>query len=284
MNTFLQHLRDPEYMHVLLNPLPVYGLTFGTLALVLALFLRNYRVSVAALVLVFVGAISAWPVYQYGESAYDRVKSMSDAPGEQWLDEHMARGEKMIWLFYVLAGVAAIGVGAVLKWPRTSFPITVGTLVLAGVTLGTGGYISYAGGHVRHREFRFEAPPPPRMAEHHHEEKQPGAETHEHAAEQKPAESAQPQTEHARHEQMQQPQQPGDEKAKTEEEQKQLEASRLQLEASRLQLEASRKQLEAAGGASPAANASGSPGASLTPQPSPEQHKHDEHQHDEHKP
>ena len=164
MNTFFQHLRDPEYMHVLLNPLPVYGLAFGTLALALALFLRNYRVTVAALVLVFVGAISAWPVYQYGESAYDRVKSMSDAPGEQWLDEHMARGEKMIWLFYVLAAVAAIGVGAVLKWPRTSFAITVGTLVLSGVTLGTGGYIAYAGGHVRHREFRFEAPPPPRMA------------------------------------------------------------------------------------------------------------------------
>ena len=170
MNTFLQHLRDAEYMHVLLNPLPVYGLAFGTLALALALFLQNYRVSVAALVLVFVGAISAWPVYQYGESAYDRVKSMSDAPGEQWLDEHMARGEQMIWLFYVLAGVAAIGVGAVLKWPRTSFPITVVTLVLAGVTLGTGGYIAYAGGHVRHREFRFEAPPQPRMAEHHHQE------------------------------------------------------------------------------------------------------------------
>src|SRR6266536_3104896 len=275
MNTFLQHLRDPEYMHVLLNPLPVYGLTFGTLALVLALFLRNYRVSVAALVLVFVGAISAWPVYQYGESAYDRVKSMSDPAGEQWLDEHMARGEKMIWLFYVLAGVAAIGVGAVLKWPRTSFAITVGTLVLGGVTLGTGGYISYAGGHVRHREFRFEAPPPPRMGEHHREEEQHGAETHEQATEQKPAASAQPQMEHAGHEQMQQ--QPEGEKAKTEEERKQLEASRLQLEASRLQLEASRKQLEAAGGASPSSSATGSPGASPTPQPSPEQHKHDEH-------
>jgi len=279
MNTFLQHLRDPEYMHVLLNPLPVYGLTFGTLALALALLLRNYRVTVAALVLVFVGAISAWPVYQYGESAYDRVKSMSDAPGEQWLDEHMARGEKMIWLFYVLAGVAAIGVGAVLKWPRTSFPITVGTLVLAGVTLGTGGYIAYAGGHVRHREFRFEAPPPPRMAEHHHEEEQHGAETHEHATEQKPAASAQPQTEHAGHEEMQ----PKPEEAKSEQERKQLEASRLQLEASRKQLEASQKQLEAAGG-SPSASPGGSPGASPSPQLSPEQRKHDEHHHDQPKP
>ena len=276
MNTFFQHLRDPEYMHVLLNPLPVYGLAFGTLALALALFLRNYRVTVAALMLVFVGAISAWPVYQYGESAYDRVKSMSDAPGEQWLDEHMARGEKMIWLFYVLAGVAAIGVGAVLKWPRTSFAITVGTLVLGGVTLGTGGYIAYAGGHVRHRGFRFEAAPAPRMAEHHHEEEQHGAETHEHATEQKPAASTQPQMEHAGHEQMQQ--QAGAEQPKSDEERKRLEASRLQLEASRLQLEASRKQLEAAGGASASPSVSGSPG------PSPTQHKHDEHQHDEHKP
>src|SRR5881227_2279957 len=110
MNTFFQHLRDPEYMHVLLNPLPVYGLAFGTLALALALLLRNYRVSVAALVLVFVGAMSAWPVYQYGESAYDRVKAMSDPAGEQWLDEHMARGEKLIWAFYVLAGISAIGI------------------------------------------------------------------------------------------------------------------------------------------------------------------------------
>jgi len=280
MNTFFQHLRDPEYMHVLLNPLPVYGLAFGTLALALALLLRNYRVTVAALVLVFVGAISAWPVYQYGESAYDRVKSMSDAPGEQWLDEHMARGEKMIWLFYVLVGVAAIGVGAVLKWPRTSFAITVGTLVLAGVTLGTGGYIAYAGGHVRHREFRFEAQPPPRMSEHHHEEEQHGAETHEHATKQKPTASAQPQVEHAGHEEMQ----PKPEEAKSEQERKQLEASRLQLEASRKQLEASQKQLEAAGGANQSPSASGSPGASPTPQPSLEQHKHNEHQHDEHKP
>src|SRR5438552_15628930 len=179
MNTFFQHLRDAEYMHVLLNPLPVYGLAFGTLALALALLLRNYRVSAAALVLVFVGAISAWPVYQYGESAYDRVKSMSDPAGEQWLDEHMARGEKMIWLFYVLAGVAAVGVGAVLKWPRTSFAITVGTLVLGGATLGTGGYIAYAGGHVRHKEFRFEPPPQARAEEHRHH-----ADEHEHGEQQ----------------------------------------------------------------------------------------------------
>ena len=276
MNTFFQHLRDPEYMHVLLNPLPVYGLAFGTLALALALLLRNHRVTVAALVLVFVGAISAWPVYQYGESAYDRVKSTSDSAGEQWLDEHMARGEKLIWMFYVLAAVSATGIAVTLKWPRTFMPVSSVALALSSGTLAVGGYISYAGGHVRHREFRFEAPPPARIAEHHHEEEQHGAAPHERASEQKPAESAQPQMEHAGHEQMQQ--QAGAEQPKSDEERKRLEASRLQLEASRLQLEASRKQLEAAGGASASPSVSGSPG------PSPTQHKHDEPQHDERKP
>jgi hypothetical protein len=171
MNSFTilrEHLADPEYIHVLINPLPVYGLAIAALALVLALFLRNQRVTIAALALVFVCALSAWPTYHYGEAGYDRVKAMSDAAGEQWLDEHMARGEKLIWAFYVLAGVSAIGVVTVVKWPRRTLVVSVAVLALASATLGIGGYIAYAGGHVRHREFRFEPPPAKHADEEHH--------------------------------------------------------------------------------------------------------------------
>ena len=284
MSIFFQHLRDPEYMHVLLNPIPVYGLAFGAFALVLALFLRNHRVTIAALVLVFVAGISAWPVYQYGESAYDQVKSMSDQPGEQWLDEHMARGEKMIWMFYVLAGVAAAGVGVTLKWPRRSVVVAIMSLAWSSATLAVGGYISYAGGHVRHREFRFEPPPVARAEEHHHGEEEHGHEATEqgtaptsqkpeHAEHEAMQSPAQQPMEHAGHEQRQSPA----EKPLSEEEKKQLEASRLQLEASQKQLEASRKQLEAT-----EAKSSASPGRSPAASPSPSQspeHKHDEHEH-----
>ena len=283
MNSFTiirEHLSDPEYIHVLINPLPVYGLAFGALALVLALFLRNHRVTIVALVLVFVSSLSAWPTYHYGEAGYDRIKSISDQAGQQWLDEHMARGEKLIWAFYILAGVAAIGVGVIFKTPRYSLSVCVTTLILATGTLGIGGYIAYAGGHVRHREFRFEPPPEAKADEHHHhgdeaehaEEQKPTAsptQPMDHAEhEQKPAMS--PAMEHAEHEQMQKP---SGEKPATEEELKQLEASRLQLEASKLQLEASRKQLEATSTASP----SSKPGASQSL--SPPEHKHDEHPH-----
>jgi len=263
MNTFVQHLNAPEYMHVLLNPVPVYGLAFGTFALVLALLLRNHRVTIAALVLVFVGAISAWPVYHYGEAGYDRVKAMSDPGGERWLDEHMVRGEKLIWTFYVLAAVSAVGIAVIAKWPRTSTPLAISALVLASGTLGIGGYIAYAGGHVRHKEFRFEPAPEARSEEHHHHDE------HQHA-EQKAASSP---PEHIGHEEMQ----PKPEEAKSDQERRQLEASRLQLEASRLQLEASRKQLEAAGGGSPKATSTASPGTSPTPPKEQSPHQHNDH-------
>jgi hypothetical protein len=211
-----EHLSDPEYLHVLINPLPVYGLAIATLGLVLALLLRNQRVTVTVLVLVFVSALSAWPTYYYGEAGYDRIKAMSDQAGEQWLNEHMARGEKLIWAFYVLAGMAALGIVAISKWPRTSVAICATTLAWAGGTLGIGGYIAYAGGHVRHREFRFEPAPEPRADERHH------GDHAEPVAEQKP--SASP-AEHAQHEQMQPT---PSAQAATEEEKKQLEASRLQ--------------------------------------------------------
>src|SRR5205823_7329914 len=120
MNIFFKHLSDPEYMHVLLNPLPVYGLAIAVIGLALALIFRSRPAIVIALALVFMSGISAWPVLSYGQAAYDRVKTISDPAGEQWLDEHMERGERLIYAFYVLAGLAVAGMIVPTKWPRTA--------------------------------------------------------------------------------------------------------------------------------------------------------------------
>lgn len=63
----LRDLRQPEYVHVLLNPLPVYGLAVGLIGLLVAICLRSRAATVVALVAVFVSAAAAWPVYEYGE-------------------------------------------------------------------------------------------------------------------------------------------------------------------------------------------------------------------------
>src|SRR5438309_96630 len=63
----------PEYLHVLLNPLPAYGLMVGILVL-LAGFLFKHRVlRIAGMVIVAVCAASAWPVLYFGQHGYNSL-------------------------------------------------------------------------------------------------------------------------------------------------------------------------------------------------------------------
>jgi len=54
-----------------------------------------------------------------------------------------------------------------IKWPKSSVALTLAVLLFGAGCLGVGGYIAYAGGRIRHREFRNE-PPPPTPPEHAH--------------------------------------------------------------------------------------------------------------------
>lgn len=46
----LRDLRQPEYIHVLINPLPVYGLALGLIGLLVAICQRSRAATIAALV------------------------------------------------------------------------------------------------------------------------------------------------------------------------------------------------------------------------------------------
>jgi hypothetical protein len=159
IETILRDLRQPEYIHVLINPLPIYGLAVAWIGLVVALFLKSRPAQIATLAIVFASSAAAWPVFEYGEQAEDRVESLADADGQAWLAAHKDRAEDCIYFFYALALLSAAAIVAPLKWPKSATFLTVASLILATVDLGLGGYIAYAGGKIRHREFRNEPPP-----------------------------------------------------------------------------------------------------------------------------
>jgi hypothetical protein len=163
---FLKGLKQPEYVHVLINPLPVYGLAMGLVGLIVALVLRSRGARCTALALILIASASAWPVSEYGQQGFDRVKGMSDGEGEKWLDEHMRRAEELVYVFYALGALALLSIAAEWKRSRVALPLVIATFVLALAGLGIGGYIGYAGGHIRHKEFRFEPAPEPRIEEH----------------------------------------------------------------------------------------------------------------------
>jgi hypothetical protein len=82
-----------------------------------------------------------------------------DDDGKAWLDAHMHRAEKVVYIFAALAALALTAIVLPLKIPKTAFPLALITLLFALATLGTGGWIAWAGGKVRHPEFRKEPPP-----------------------------------------------------------------------------------------------------------------------------
>ena len=154
LDSLSQLTRQPDYLHVLLHPLPIWGLAAGAFGLLIALLARNRAVAIAPLVIVLVSSMSAVPVYLLGGAAEDHVEGIVDDAGRQWLEEHEHRAEKVIYAFPAVALVAAIALVAPAKWPNTSTPLLIVTLVLSIVALALGGYIAKAGGQIRHREFR----------------------------------------------------------------------------------------------------------------------------------
>ena len=155
----LRELQQPEYLHVLLNPLPLYGLAIAFFGLVAATYLRSRGGQLAALVLVFASTIAVWPVVYHGDQAYDRVLSMADEAGQAWLKAHVHRADELIFVFYATALISAGAIFVPKKWPRAAKPLVFATMLFAILSLGAGTYIGHAGGKIRHREFRSGPPP-----------------------------------------------------------------------------------------------------------------------------
>jgi hypothetical protein len=160
--TELDLLKKPEYIHVVLNHLPIYGTILGALALAISLALRSRAAQITALVITLIAGMSAYPVLVSGQRAYKTIRDMSDDAGQEALDVHMDRAEKTVYVFYFLALLAIAGLLLPIKWPKTGFPLTAVTLVLALICFGLSVYIAQQGGQVRHTEFRLgESPTPP---------------------------------------------------------------------------------------------------------------------------
>jgi hypothetical protein len=153
------HLNQPEYLHALLRVFPVEGLSLGMFALVISFFQKSRAAQITALILICLCAAAAYPVARLGENAYDTIEAKSSAEAYPWLDAHAQRAEKALFVFYTLAGVAFLALMVPLKYPKSAIPLAALTLAVSFAAMGAGMWISYAGGQIRHSEFRYGTPP-----------------------------------------------------------------------------------------------------------------------------
>ena len=159
LKQIIDALRRPEYRHVLLNPMVIYGLLLGVIALMAGMVARSRGAQITALMLLVLAGGMAWPVFNTGEEASHRVVRSLDRDGRTWLQHHEERAEVGIWFF---AGTGVLALAAIIshwKWPNPARWLTILTLVLALVSLGVAGWVGHAGGQIQHKELRTGKPP-----------------------------------------------------------------------------------------------------------------------------
>lgn len=155
----LSHLDKPEYWHVLINPIPIFGSGLGALLLLAALWRRSEDLRLAGLTVVLAVGVIVFPTVKAGQRAYDRIYETIPLEAQQWLDVHMERAETLQYVFYLAAILAAAALVARKKRPELFERLTRATLAATALSAALAGWIAHAEGQVTHDEFR-EGPPP----------------------------------------------------------------------------------------------------------------------------
>lgn len=146
--------QPPEYLHALLNHLPIVGLAVALLGLGVALLSKHRTAIAGSLLLVGLFAASAWPVIESGESAYNGIRAIADPDGAALLKRHMLLADRWAWLYYVTAAAALASAVITWKSPKWQNWAAVTVAIFAASSLATGAAVAKLGGQVRHPEFR----------------------------------------------------------------------------------------------------------------------------------
>ncbi len=158
LKVMMSHLKQPEYIHVIINVMPLVGMGLGAALLLVGLRLESEGMREAGLALVVLAGVITFPTVQFGQHAYDRLYEQIPMEAQQWLDVHMTRAERLQWFFYLTGGLAAWALVSSRKKKPAAVRQAQASLIAAGLCASLAAWISHAGGQVRHSEFRLGPP------------------------------------------------------------------------------------------------------------------------------
>jgi hypothetical protein len=105
-------VRDPEYLHLLLESLPLYGLGIGLLFLVVAQLTGEGKSRLFALLIITLSAASVWPYQDLREKATPRIIATRDTSLGPLIREQTERRSRFNWVYYTLAVAGAVTLAA----------------------------------------------------------------------------------------------------------------------------------------------------------------------------
>ncbi len=146
-------IMNPAHLHLMLNHIPLVGIGFVILLLIIALLRRSNEMINISLLFVILVALWAIPAYLTGESAEEIVEGL---PGisEQLIEAHEESAE-LAFIFIEAVGVLAF-ITLVARRFHTKLGKVLAILTLLGLIIG-GGLIAWTanqGGKINHPEIR----------------------------------------------------------------------------------------------------------------------------------
>jgi hypothetical protein len=106
-------LEDAEYLHLLLEPLPLFGLGFGLIFLIVSIITKQAITRLLALALITACCLSVQPYVKLRLKSEPRVLALQDPAFHPAIRAQTERRTSTTWIYYAtaLAGAAALFLG-----------------------------------------------------------------------------------------------------------------------------------------------------------------------------
>ena len=103
LTTLWQSVRDPEYAHLLLESLPLYGLAFGLTLLVVAFVVNERKSRLLALGLILISCASVWPYLDFRLEATPRILATRAVEYGPIIRSQTELRAATAWAYYTMA-------------------------------------------------------------------------------------------------------------------------------------------------------------------------------------
>ena len=108
--TLWQNVRDPEYLHLLLEPLPLFGLGLGLVFLIVSFVFGEVKSRMLALGVICLSCASVWPYIDLRDKATPRILATRSPEFAPLIQQQTQRRKDWSWPYYAMAllSVAAL--------------------------------------------------------------------------------------------------------------------------------------------------------------------------------
>lgn len=108
LSALWKSLGDAEYSHLLLEPLPLFGLALGLVFLVVGYIIKDVRARLVALIMIAACCASVGPYSTIRTRAMPDVLKVTDEAYHPLIQQQTERRASSAWLYYMIAAVSVL--------------------------------------------------------------------------------------------------------------------------------------------------------------------------------